>query len=186
MNMTTHSHKGFTLVELIVSVGLFAIVMTLAAGAYLVMISANQRTQAVATGINNLSFALESMVRSIRTGTGYVCAGALCQITSGNTFTFTNSSGQSVAYGVEGTSPNLYITRTVGGTATALTDASLVNITRLTFQVTGAPSYTSSGGTDTTQPYVTIVVSGTVSAGPKNDPQTFTIQTGAAMRGTDI
>ena len=63
--------SGYTLVELIVAVGLFALVMLLAAGAYLMMIGVNRQAQGIATGIDNLSFALETMTRSIRTGTNY-------------------------------------------------------------------------------------------------------------------
>ncbi len=39
---------------------------------------------------------------------------------------------------------------------------------------------------DFTQPYVTIVISGTVSSGPRKTPQVFAIQTGATMRGIDL
>ncbi len=187
----SRKNRGFTLVELIVSVGLFALVMTLASGAYLLMISINQRTQAVATGINNLSFAIESMVRSIRTGTGYTCSTSSadpCTVTGTQIFSFTDMNNQAVSYTLAGSAPNnSYIQRTVGsGAPSPLTDASLVNITRLTFKVSGAPSYSASGNTNIAQPYVTIVISGTTSAGPKNDPQTFNIETSATMRGTDL
>ncbi|HVM58918.1 MAG TPA: prepilin-type N-terminal cleavage/methylation domain-containing protein, partial [Candidatus Paceibacterota bacterium] len=65
------SSGGYTLVELIVAMGLFAIIMTLSTGAYLIMISVNRHAQAISTGIDNLSFALEDMTRTIRTGTVY-------------------------------------------------------------------------------------------------------------------
>lgn len=175
--------KGFTLVELIVSVGLFAIVMTLASGAYLLMISINQRTQGIATGINNLSFALESMTRTIRTGTNYSCAaqaGVDCN-GGGGVFTLT-SNNTGVVYSLGGTAPNNYIQKTVNsGTPTALTDVSSVKISGLNFYVFGTPTTASA---DYAQPYVTIVVTGTVTSGKTT--QSFTIETGAAMRGTDL
>ena len=84
--------KGFSLVELIVAVGLFDIVMSLATGAYLIMISVNRQAQGLATGIDNLSFALESMARTIRTGTNYQCTtGNPCTVSNGLPFTVTNS-----------------------------------------------------------------------------------------------
>ena len=68
--------RGYTLIELIVAVGLFSFVMTLVSGAYFLMIGINRQAQSIATGINNLSFALETMSRTIRTGYDYDCGGA--------------------------------------------------------------------------------------------------------------
>ena len=58
--------RGYTLIELMVAVGLFAIVMMLASGAYLVMIGVSRQTQGIATGVDNLAFALETMTRITR------------------------------------------------------------------------------------------------------------------------
>ena len=41
--------RGFTLIEMIVAVGLFAMVAMIASGAYLIMISANREAQAITT-----------------------------------------------------------------------------------------------------------------------------------------
>ena len=60
--------RGYTLIELIVAVGLFALVMTLVSGAYLVMISVTQAGSRYGDWSDNLSFALETMTRTIRTG----------------------------------------------------------------------------------------------------------------------
>ncbi|MDE1945523.1 MAG: prepilin-type N-terminal cleavage/methylation domain-containing protein, partial [Patescibacteria group bacterium] len=68
--MTKTFSRGYTLIELIVAIGLFAVVMTLASGAYLIMIGVNRETEGLATGIDNLSFVLESMTTAMRTGTG--------------------------------------------------------------------------------------------------------------------
>src|SRR3989344_4209674 len=65
------THGGYTLIELVVAVGVFALIMTLASGAYLIMIGVNRQAQSTATGIHNLSFVLESLTRTARTGTAY-------------------------------------------------------------------------------------------------------------------
>ena len=65
--------RGFTLVEMIVSVALFGIVMLVAVGALLSVVAANRQSQAIKTVINNLNFALESMSRNILTGSNYRC-----------------------------------------------------------------------------------------------------------------
>ncbi len=162
--------RGFTLVELIVSVGLFALIMTLVAGAYLIMIGINRQVQASATGINNLSFALEDMTRSIRTGTGY--SGA-----EGSTFSFTNANGQPVTYSIAGSA----IQETKSGVTSVLNDLS-VTVTSLMFYPVGTDNISLG---DYQQARVTIIVSGTVSSGP-GKTESFTIQTGATMRGSDI
>lgn len=168
-----NSSKGFTLVELIVSVGLFALIMLLSSSAYLFMIGVNRQAQAMATGINNLSFALETMTRTIRTGTNYSCNGSGDCPSGGSSFSVKNTNGVTINYTL------------LGGAITqneiALTDPT-VTISSLKFYTFGTSSARQS---EYTQPRVTIVVSGTVSSGP-GKTESFTVQTGATMRGSDL
>jgi prepilin-type N-terminal cleavage/methylation domain-containing protein len=69
----TESQSGFTLVEMIVSLAIFAIVVTVSVGALLVLVGTNQRLQGEQSVMTNLSFALDSMTREIRTGSHYFC-----------------------------------------------------------------------------------------------------------------
>jgi prepilin-type N-terminal cleavage/methylation domain-containing protein len=69
--------KGFTLVEMIVSVGLFSIVMLIAISAILSIIGNNKKVQAINNVVNNLNFAIESMVRDMKTGYLYKCDAAV-------------------------------------------------------------------------------------------------------------
>jgi len=183
---TRRRRRGYTLIELIVAVGLFALIMTLASGAYLVMIGVNRNTQAVSTGINNLAFALESMTRTIRTGTSYHCessSGGNCS-SGGTSFFVTDQTGVLVSYSRSvsdsvchsGGNGCLVVTR--NGTTIALTSPAL-NVSSLVFYGTGV--FTGDGA----QARVTIVVSGTVLEGP-GKTQPFTVETGATMRGTDL
>lgn len=173
---------GFTLVELIVAVGLFALVMLLASGAYLMMISLNRQAQGLATGVDNLSFALETMTRDIRTGTGYACPGGAtdCTIdaTQGGSFSFLNTNKIPVTYGLSGSA----LQETIGSTQSLLTEPA-VSITSLMFYVTGTKPAPAG---DVQQSRVTIVISGTVSSSASKKSQSFTIETGATMRGSDI
>lgn len=183
MSMKNKITDGFTLIELMVAIGLFASIMTIAATAYLVMIHVNQQAQAIATEIDNISFALESMTRNIRSGSAYGCgstAGNNCPYPNGgNEFTFTDANGNSITYSLASGS----IQEEKGTTLVNLTDPS-VTISSLVFYVSGVNSYLTNG--DTTQPYVTIIVSGTVPSGPGSAPQSFTIESSAAWRGSDI
>ena len=64
---------GFTLIEMIVSLGVFSVVVTTAVGAMLVLISTNQQLQSEQSVMTNLAFALDTMTREIRTGYYYYC-----------------------------------------------------------------------------------------------------------------
>lgn len=179
--MKNKRRRGYTLVELIVSVGLFALIMTLAAGAYLIVIGVNRQTEGISSGIDNLSFALETMTRTIRTGTNYGCPIAGTDCSGGNTFSVENSSGYTVSYSYV---HNGAITQQIGsGAAVSLTDPS-ISITSLTFYTTGVEPYHANG--DIKQARVTIVVSGTVLGESKTVPVAFTVETGATMRGSDL
>ncbi len=74
MLLTKHSNtRGFTLIEMIVSLGVFSVVVTTAVGAMLVLIATNQQLQAEQSVMTNLAFALDTMTREMRTGYNYYC-----------------------------------------------------------------------------------------------------------------
>ena len=81
---TAYIHnRGFTLIEMIVSLAIFSIVVTTAVGAMLILISTNQQLQSEQNVMTNLSFALDTMTREIRTGYNYYCTFSTNQITGG-------------------------------------------------------------------------------------------------------
>ena len=65
--------KGFTLIEMLVSVAIFTIVMVIALGALLSLSEADRKAQTINAAVNNLSFAIDSMSRLLRTGLNYHC-----------------------------------------------------------------------------------------------------------------
>lgn len=65
--------RGFTLVEMLVAVAIFAIVMTMSVSALMDMVSATRKAQAIQSVMNNLNVALDGMVRNVRMGTRYHC-----------------------------------------------------------------------------------------------------------------
>ncbi len=68
----TH-HRGFTLIEIIVSLGIFAVVAVVALGALVRIITANKKAQTVQAAVTNINFALDAMSREIRVGRNYYC-----------------------------------------------------------------------------------------------------------------
>lgn len=79
MIKNTSPQSGFTLIEMIVSLALFSVVMTVSVGALLMLVATNDQLQGEQSVMTNLSFALDSITREIRTGTFYFCASSLSQ-----------------------------------------------------------------------------------------------------------
>lgn len=85
--MKDQNHQaGFTLIEMIVSLAVFTTVIGISVGALLILIGTNQQLQAEQSVMTNLSFALDSMTREIRTGEYYYCASSPNIAGAGNIF----------------------------------------------------------------------------------------------------
>ena len=121
-----NTQRGFTLIEMIVSLSLFISVMTVAASSMLSIIDANRKSQATNTAVDNLNFVIDNMSRTLRTGKAWTV------VQNG-----TNSTR--VSFAPQGKSPtdpanitSYYLaggqimTQVGGGTAEALTDPSLI------------------------------------------------------------
>ncbi len=67
------SKSGFTLLEMIVSMGIFTIVAVIAVGSLVRITSLNRQAQAMQAAMNNINYILESMSREMRFGYKYHC-----------------------------------------------------------------------------------------------------------------
>src|SRR3989344_8196571 len=65
--------KGFSLIEIMVSLSLFIVVIVISMGSILSVLDANRKSQSLRAVMDNLNFTLESMTRSIRFGQNYHC-----------------------------------------------------------------------------------------------------------------
>jgi len=65
--------RGFTLIEIMVAVSLFAIVATITTGALVTASNVNRKAQAIKIAIDNLNFAIDSMVLNLQDGKQYHC-----------------------------------------------------------------------------------------------------------------
>ncbi len=68
-----NAKRGFTLVEMLVAIGVFMSVMTVSVSALITVIDVNKRNQSIKTVVDNVSFALDEMSRNMRTGSDYRC-----------------------------------------------------------------------------------------------------------------
>jgi prepilin-type N-terminal cleavage/methylation domain-containing protein len=98
--------KGFTLVELLVAVALFAIIVDVAAGGFVRALRAQRQTSALLAANSNASLVLEQMFREMRTGSDFIGENLYdpCPVSSDPTtkickeITFVNAMGESVTY----------------------------------------------------------------------------------------
>lgn len=189
--------RGFTLVEMIVAVALFAIVMLICVGALLALVGANRKAEAIQSVMNNLNVSLDDMVRSIRMGSNYRCGGQASGQTSdypdcatGTNMLFITPFGgdptnRNDDWGYIFDSTGAYcgkdrLCKVIGnGTPIAITSPN-IEIDSLTFYVVG----TTRG--DTTQPKVVITVKGTTGGDQIKTTTDFTIQATAVQRLLDL
>jgi prepilin-type N-terminal cleavage/methylation domain-containing protein len=66
-------HRGFTLLEMIVSLGIFTVVAVVAVGSLVRVTALNKQAQALQSAMNNLGSSMEEMSRYLRVGQYYYC-----------------------------------------------------------------------------------------------------------------
>lgn len=184
---TSHIKRGFTLIEMIISLALFSFVMLGTTAVLLSVVDGNRKAQALKTTINNLSVVLDSMARNLRTGTAYYCGmgskGSTrdCKNNADHSISFIAYDGSQWAYqlnqgGIEVSKEN------VGGGAFSVITAPEITIDRLDFYVDGT------GSNDQTQPHILISIGGYINniANKKQKTQTrFDVQTMVSQRVID-
>src|SRR5882724_1493309 len=170
--------KGFTLVEIMVATSIFMLIMIVALGALITSSDTAKKAQALRTSMDNVSFAMESMTRSLRMGSNYTCVGSISSPISDSSLPVDCASGNGILAFVPYTNVTGTLPRTVAyvwdGTnkklqrcTTSCVDmvSSDVQIDYMKFFLNG------SSISGTVQPGINILVRGTVTI--KNQPTSF-------------
>ncbi|MDO8555110.1 MAG: type II secretion system protein [bacterium] len=163
-------NNGFTLIELIVAIGLFGVAMVIGVGLLLSLIAAQKKAIAIRAVMDNIGFAFETMTKEIRTGYSYS--------TNVNYFSFSNGSNSHVEY--YASNGQLMRCSKVGSNCSL--DEFLpvtspeVKVERLVFLLSGQASG------DKKQPRVTVIM--TVSSNDKYITS-YTLETTVSQRQTD-
>ncbi len=188
MNFKKHhkkiGDKGFTLIEIMVSLSIFMVIILISSGSILSVFDVNRKSNNLQSVMDNLNLTMEAMTRTIRFGTAYHCDVTVTPValprdcTSGaNSMSVLDSTGRQVSYKLNGTR----ISRSVdGGPEFFLTSPDMI-IETLTFRVFGADDFSSG---DISQPEAVIVVSGYAGVKPTSKT-TFTLQTTVSQRVFD-
>lgn len=85
------AHKGFSLIEILISLAVFAVVITAGSAAVISIIDANQKAQALNSIMTNMHTALEGMARDIRTMQTY-------ESSNGSDITYVDDRGARIRY----------------------------------------------------------------------------------------
>jgi len=135
------SQGGYTLIELMVSMTIFALVMVAATAAYLSFIAYNRQAESTATVMNSLSYSVDSMTREIRSGSNYT-------VTIPTAITFANQSDCIVTYQLASNAITRTVAQNSSGTCPAsdlvagspITDSPSVVVKNLRIVLRGAVS----------------------------------------------
>ncbi len=200
----TTSTLGFSLIEVLVSLSIFTIVITISVGSLMVLIDANVRAQNTQSVMTNISYALDSMTREMRTGSDYYCGAvadlpvtgesALDCANGGAGFSF-NEGGQSltgdtlndsrrISYRLNGTT----LERRLGngdGDSNVNETEDWSDVTSPDIEVTEVRFYsTGTTRTDASSPTVTVYLKGVT--GDDEIQSEFNIQTTVVQQLLDI
>jgi prepilin-type N-terminal cleavage/methylation domain-containing protein len=197
--------KGFTLIEVMIATGLFAVLMVFGVAAILntnVLFKKNQSQRAV---LDNMSFIAEDMIRSIRTGRSFHCVLNLnaeyasgmiadpqdCPVNGSAAFAFEAQGGSAadpqdqVVFLV--TSDGLYKDKTSGlELITNIADAPKITDSRIEFDVarSGFNVFGSAAG-DGKQPVVVVRLAGQITDAQSGAVTPFSYQFSSTQRATD-
>ncbi len=201
--------KGYSIVEILVVLGLFSSIATLSLGALFNAQSVNARLQETQAILDNMNLSSQTVTREIRFGSDFYCAADLpttrqtvpsvrknCLPGSapGKVLIFKPSDAVNdldrVAYYVSGGILYKDVYPYLGTTTVLQMTSDDVNVTNFSFYLDGANTSTGSSddanAIDYKQPMVTIFLSGiTRPAKASTPPATFDIQTVVSAREID-
>jgi len=198
MQSAKKHNQGFSLIEMLVSIALFTVVITIAIGCLLVLISANSRAQNMQRVMTDLSFAIDSISREVRTGRALYCSDSVpdpeadetvTQDCDGGSYLSIIEGGESLTGGLSSQritfhydSVNQVVERRVGNGSWYPITSEDVNITELSFYV--SDSATNESG-DVKQANATVYIDGYVGERPSEETS-FSLQTTVSRRILDL
>ena len=178
---------GFTLLEMVVSIGLFSTLIIAAAGVTLSVSKAQIKAQNIQASLDNIRFSLELITKEMRTGTGWALT-SICA-PQGSEISFTTSLGEKRVYFLDSSSGAIMRAKVVIGGAECSNPAKVkpftaeeVLVERFNFSFT----YGQIAGSSDGQPRATITLKVT-SRSPKEELQSsMDLQTTVVQRLRDL
>ncbi len=171
---------GYTIIETMIAVSIFLVVIMVGMSSLLNANLIHRKSGDMRSIMDGLSFVMEDMSKSLRTGYSYHCIndGDLSAIeprscSSGSGVSFKSDLGDRIKYVI---GPNIQKS-TAGGAFVSLTTPEIMIDPDSRFIITGAEL------TDTIQPFVTIKLAGYITYKGVDTP--FSLQTSVSQRSVD-
>lgn len=125
---------GFTVIELVVAMGIFSVVILMGVGGFARALKAQRQVSAFSSTNSNMSLVFEQIAREIRTGVNFCANGIVCG--SSSVLSFINARGDTVTYCLDGEAVERFIGNGSCGSGQKLT-ADNVSVQYLTFIISG-------------------------------------------------
>jgi prepilin-type N-terminal cleavage/methylation domain-containing protein len=182
--------RGFTLIEIMVSLSIFIIIMTVSMGSILGVFNASNKSDSLRVVMNNLNLAVETMSREIMFGKNYHCMGNGVPLlepqncpAGDNYFTFLSNDGHQIGYRLNPYTTPPSIEKSIdspnGNVPFIAVTSPEVTIQSLNFYVIGAGV----APVNSIQPKVFLQIKGF--AGPQQGGSSFIIETLISQRALD-
>lgn len=172
--------KGFTLIELMVSVSIFIVVMTISMGSILGVFNVNRKSRTMKAVMNSLQLTVDTISREMRYGKNYHCGNQGQDNTprdcaSGDNYvSFLSSEGDQITYRLN----NNAIEKSVNGGSFIPVTGQEITVQSLSFYVIG------SDPNDLLQPKALILVKGYAGTNTRTRSD-FALQTLISQRSFD-
>jgi prepilin-type N-terminal cleavage/methylation domain-containing protein len=178
--------RGFTLIEIMVATSIFMIIMLMAMGALVTTSDTAKKSQALRTAMDNVSFAMESMTRTLRMGQDYLCVNSgagvslpLSTLTTADCDLSSSGGGAIVFKPAQHTSQDTAFM--ISGSTLQRCSPGCVDITSPEVSIEDLRFYVrGSDLDDSIQPSIYITIKGVVTI--KGEDSTFAIQTSVSQR----
>ena len=144
--------QGFTLLEMIISIGIFSVLVVASIGVTLSVSNAQIKASNIQATQDNIRFSMELMTKEMRTGSQYTLS-SFCNAIPGQEVSFLTSFGEKRAYYLSGDKIMRLKNTTVCISAQPLM-ADEVAVERLRFVISGTTAGPNDG-----QPRITVAIS---------------------------
>lgn len=189
--------EGFTLIEVMISIGLFTVIMIVGITAILGVNNTYRKSRTMRSAIDNLSFTMEDMARNIRLGRNYRCInnnnvspidiedpldGNNCKGISFQPFydPVLGDPNDEIIYYVDEVNQSIF--KATDGASLGYTPMNSVDL-KIDGVTSGFTIFGASTNTDGEQPSVRIILNGTVDVGGNSTK--FNLQTTVSQRLLD-
>lgn len=163
--------KGFTMVEMLVSVAIFSIVITMVMGTITTIVDASRKSRTMTEVMNNINFSFESMTRTLKT------ARSIDTVTQ-NSIRATDQQGRIIVYNFSDSG----ITKSIDGSSPDSITASDLKLASWKIQKFTSGLGLPSGGE---QPRVFFSIRGRVETA-KGIASEFTLQSSVSQRQLEL